>query len=136
MKRKKEKCLKFTTREIKNVHVSFLTTRDLYWYGNGYCKNSLRITKTFRYWKKIPIHYILKWTIIACNKVVKWTFNQRCKMMCKTRYVYSWIIERSEPKLQFTTKKAILHDDDFLQTLTMFVFVHERHAIDTYENPF
>ena len=38
----------------------FLTTRDLYWYGNGYCKNSLRITKTFRYWKKIPIHYV--WT--------------------------------------------------------------------------
>ena len=70
MKRKKEKCLKFTTREIKNVHVSFLTTRDLYWYGNGYCKNSLRITKTFRYWKKIPIHYI--WTEPSLHVTKSW----------------------------------------------------------------
>ena len=70
MNRKKEKCLKFTTRKIKNVHVSFLTTRDLYWYGNGYCKNSLRITKTFRYWKKIPIHYI--WTEPSLHVTKSW----------------------------------------------------------------
>ena len=30
MKRKKEKCLKFTARKIKNVHVSFFQPQEIY----------------------------------------------------------------------------------------------------------
>ena len=100
MKRKKEKCLKFTTREIKNVHVSFLTTRDLYWYGNGYCKNSLRITKTFRYWKKIPIHYI--WTETSLHVTKSWNgHSTKDAKWCVKRDMY--IFESSNEAWTETT---------------------------------
>ena len=111
-------CLKFTTRKIKQnfTGVFLKTTRDLYWYGNGYCKNSVRITKTFRYWKKIPIHYI--WTEPSLHVTKSWNghWTKDAKWCVK---LDMYILESSNETNRSldTTKKAILHDDDFFRSL-------------------
>ena len=128
MKRKKEKCLKTYHKKInKNEYMYlFLTTRDLYWYGNGYCKYSVRITKTFiSYWKKIPIHYM--WTETSLHVTKSWNghWTKDAKWCVK---LDMYILESSNANSKATNNKGNIAWRRFCRE---GFFVHDRHAIDT-----